>query len=85
MHRVQAVYSAIVRNNRAAKELGLRIRRRREALGISQEELADRARVHRTYVGSVERGERNVSLVNILRLAKALNEDPGKLLAGLGP
>ena len=45
--------------------------------GYSQEELAGRAKLHRTYVGSVERGERNVSLVNLDRLAKALGVNVG--------
>ena len=67
----------------AAKLLGTRIRKRRKELGVSQEELADRAGLHRTYVGAVERGERNVSFYNILRLSRALKEDPGELLAGL--
>ena len=71
--------------NATAREFGKRIRKRRLELGISQEKLADLAGLHRTYVGSVERGERNVSFLNILRLAKALKEDPGKLMAGLRP
>lgn len=66
-----------------AKKLGGNIRSFREAIGISQEELAERCGLHRTYVGSVERGERNVSLENILRLARALNELPAALLEGL--
>lgn len=66
-----------------AKTLGETVRRLRESEGISQEELADRCGLHRTYVGSVERGERNVSLANIVRLAKALKILPAALLEGL--
>jgi transcriptional regulator with XRE-family HTH domain len=47
---------------------------------LSQEALADKAEIHRTYVGSVERGERNVSLDNICRLAWALEVDVRELL-----
>ncbi|MEW5957754.1 MAG: helix-turn-helix transcriptional regulator [Chloroflexota bacterium] len=54
-------------------KFGLAIRKRRLELNISQEELADRASMHRTYVGDIERGKRNVSLVNIEKLANALN------------
>lgn len=63
--------------------LGKRIRQQRERLGLSQEELAATCSLHRTYVGSVERGERNVSLTNIVRFAKALHLTPSKLLQGL--
>ena len=52
---------------------GRRLRELRQGRGLSQEDLADRAELHRTYVSSVERGERNVALVNLERLAKALN------------
>lgn len=51
---------------------GNAVRKRRQELGISQEQLADRAGIHRTYVGDVERGERNLSLTNIERIARAL-------------
>jgi transcriptional regulator with XRE-family HTH domain len=64
---------------RVQQAFGRTVRRRREALGISQEELADRAGLHRTYIGDVERGERNIALVNIVKLAKALGVRSGAL------
>lgn len=67
----------------ARKVFGENVRKRRRKLGLSQEELADRAELHRTYVGSIERGERNVSLENIVRLAAALEVKPAALLAGI--
>ena len=56
------------------------LRATRKDRGISQEELADLAGLHRTYVGSIERGERNVSIDNIERLAAALDLDVVDLL-----
>lgn len=58
----------------------MRVRELRLAKGISQEALADAAGVHRTYMGSVERGERNISLENIVKIAHALKVTPGQLL-----
>jgi transcriptional regulator with XRE-family HTH domain len=60
--------------------LARNIRRLRSARGISQERLADLAGLHRTYVGSVERSERNISIDNIARLATALGVTPSTLL-----
>lgn len=55
------------------KAFGKIIREKRLALEISQEELAERAELHFTYISSTERGERNISLANIAKLAKALD------------
>lgn len=56
------------------------MRRARIALGLSQEELAQSASLHRTYIGSVERGERNISIDNIEKIAKALSLNATDLL-----
>jgi transcriptional regulator with XRE-family HTH domain len=56
------------------------LKRLRTASGVSQEELAERAGLHRTYISSVERAQRNISLENIFHLAKALAASPEELL-----
>lgn len=66
-----------------AVEFGSRVRAARHAKGWTQEQLAEASGLHFTYVSSVERGERNVSLLNILRLAEALGVDGGSLIAGI--
>lgn len=63
---------------------GRRVRELRLQAGLSQEALADRASLHRTYVGSVERGQRNVSLDNIHALADALSVRPHDLFLDVG-
>jgi transcriptional regulator with XRE-family HTH domain len=67
-------------NRAIRRSFGLRVRALREALGQSQEALAEIAGLHRTYVGSVERGERNVTLSNIYALADALGVPAQELL-----
>jgi transcriptional regulator with XRE-family HTH domain len=67
----------------ATRLLGERVRARRAALGLSQEALADRCGVHWTFLGQVERGQRNLSLHNLLKLADGLGVDPADLLKGL--
>lgn len=56
------------------------VRQRRIALALSQEKLAEAADLHTNYVGSVERGEKNIGLVNIFAIAKALKCDPKDLM-----
>ena len=58
----------------------VRVRSRRQELGLSQEQLAEKAGVHRTYVGMLERGEKNVTIYNIERIAHALSVEPATLL-----
>ncbi len=67
----------------AAKAFGDRVRTRRQELGDSQEDLAAAAGLHWTFVGQVERGRRNISLHNILKLAHGLQIDPGDLMRAL--
>ena len=64
--------------------LGKALKHERQEKGFSQETLAFECNLHRTYVGSVERGERNVSLDNIVRLACALSVKPSELLQRAG-
>jgi len=58
------------------KQFGSRLRKIRKEAGLSQEDLGFRANVHRTYIGSIERGEQNVSLDNIHKLATTLKVSP---------
>jgi transcriptional regulator with XRE-family HTH domain len=61
------------------------LRTLRQRAGFSQEKLAAKAGLDRTYVGGAERGERNVALVNLVRLAEALKMPPSALLEPLDP
>ena len=69
----------------ATAAFGRRVRAQREELGLTQEGLADIVELHWTFVGQVERGRRNISLHNILKLAAGLKIDPGELVRGLTP
>lgn len=61
-----------MKNNLLTK-FGKRVREKRLKADLSQEELADRAGLHRTYIGMIERAEKNITLMNVEKLAKALN------------
>lgn len=68
----------------AMAEFGRRVRVVRQDRAWSLETLGERSGLHWTYIGQVERGRRNISLLNIVRLAQALEVNPGELLDGLG-
>jgi len=63
--------------------LGNRVRARREELGLSQEALADLCSFDRTYVSMIERGKRNISLLNLVRIAKGLSTSVAQLTEGI--
>ena len=64
------------------RAVGKRLRAYRQARGLSQEAFADVVGVHRTYMGAVERGERNLTLKSLERIAGRIDLDPLDLLAG---
>ena len=65
------------------QKLGLKIRKLRSEKGFSQESFADACGLDRTYVGGVERGERNLGFKNLLRISDALDVEPSELLANI--
>ncbi len=62
------------------KKVGANIRKYRERKGLTQEELAFEADLHRAYIGQIERGEKNIGVQNLEKIAKALKTTPSKLL-----
>ena len=77
MPKKPPVYSA--KDKAYLKSLGKRLKKLREQKGWSQEEFAAKCGVHRTYMGSVERGERNVAVLNLRKIAAALGVKVGDL------
>ncbi len=71
--------------SQAAQILGERVRARRTELGLSLEAAAPLVGLHWSALGQVERGQRNISLHNLLKVAKGLSIDPGDLVGGLEP
>ena len=72
-------------NKRTLGEFGQRIRQLRKVRGLTQERLATKAGLHYTYVGAVERGEKNISLINIKNLAQALEVEVCELFPIINP
>ena len=70
-------------NKNVLKNFGQKIRELRVKENLSQEALAERALVHRTYIGMIERAEKNITLSNIEKLAKALNASISELFRGI--
>lgn len=69
------------RDDHFLRVLGKTIAAKRQELGISQEELAHRSGVNRTYIGDIERGARNIAVLNIVKLAEGLETTPSVLLS----
>jgi transcriptional regulator with XRE-family HTH domain len=69
----------MITKNPILQQLGQRIRTLRQSAGYTQEEFAYKAGLDRSYYGAVERGERNLSVLNLLKIAEALDVDVGVL------
>ena len=76
---------ASLSDKRFLQKVGDRVRARRTALNLTQAQLAEKCGLHRTFVGSVERGERNVALLSLRRIAQALRATPAELLTDPDP
>jgi transcriptional regulator with XRE-family HTH domain len=71
---------ASIDDKKFLRRLGERIRKLREMRGLTQQQLGDQCRLHRTFIGSVERGERNISILNLRLLASILRTPMSDLL-----
>lgn len=67
-------------NKQSLIHFGKRVREEREKKGLSQESLGELAKVHRTYIGMIERAEKNITLTNMEKIAKALGKKAGDLI-----
>ena len=67
----------------ALKQIGKNIRELRLAKSLSQEAFADAIGLHRTYIGGIERGERNLSVINLIRIIKFLDAKPDEIFANI--
>jgi len=83
IHRLRCLSLPAWRNATFLVRFGDGLRRKRQALGLSQEAFADKCGLDRTYISGIERGKRNVSLVNIKTIAKALGISISELTTGL--
>lgn len=66
------------------KKIGMAVRSARKGRSLSQEALADAAGIDRSHMGKIERGERNVTILNVIRIAAALGTKPSEMLASAG-
>ena len=73
----------MAKRDRTLSAFGLNVLRRRESKGLSQEKLAEKAELDRTYISGIERGVRNPGLLSLVRLAKALGVTTAELCGGI--
>ncbi len=72
-----------MKQNSELKKLGVKVRSLRMAKGLSQEEFAELCGLHRNYIGGIERGERNVAFLNLLKIATTLEMSLSELFKGI--